>query len=221
MKNSTPLCRASMISLCCLLVTGTLVLSPARSQAQTSPKLAPRSERVPPPTGDQLAKCFDFSAPVSLQCAPFQRRHPSKTEKPIWAYVYYSPEKTPVSFWVELYKAGTLFGKERKKLEQDLVKMQRDTKLRSNPRFSDSMGVKSLSNGRKIYYSMSALGPGGTMFLAFSTVGKYDLVVNQFWGNDDDSPESSRIKNPALPRRKLYEAFEQLEKLMPGLRSRN
>jgi len=193
-----------------------------------------------PPTTEQVSNWAAFSKPIHLRAEKEAAETVASCYQavPIWAYNYTARQETLTSFRIGIFKAGTLFGKERDRKErlctdprQEIKKMIEEIPeakrqkikelLNMTPgtneipigdsMFKDWSRFESRPDGRKVYFTIRGFGPGGTSSMIFTTMGKYDLLLEQTVLTQDGGPKEKQLLNPATATKELSEIFKKLE----------
>lgn len=168
------------------------------------------------PSAEQVTEWAAFSEPIHLKAERVTRGYYLKLGDPAWIYSYSAEKQTFFSYLIGLYKAGTLYGKNRAKLEK-LIGDQSETFKRlaqKNPgndinEVANVIRIETRPDGRKAFFTVIGGAPGTNAYCGFTTIGEYDLLLVQY----EDSPEdSSPVQNLAKPAKALSEIFGMLEK---------
>ncbi len=186
------------------------------------------------PSGAELARCLGFPAKVHFKVTTTKTSGLFEDVKPLLVCMYSAEKQTPYSYGIEIYPAGSLYGAKRQEYEQDIEKHTNNRKnmwekykkealiknghVLEGDDYRDSfISVETRPDGRKVFFSGYALGPGGSIIGALTKVGKYDVVFLQyaFGGDGDDPEENERMSKMANPSQSLPAAFAQLEKVIP------
>lgn len=217
----------SLTALTCTLGVAIMDLSNSAVAQVASAKVAARTAPTPHPlTAEEMAKCVNFSRPVRLRTGVggLELFGPPR---PLWSRTYTADKQTLYSYSVELYRSDSAKRGERAKIEKSTEKsvrelkklwndLQKDEKVKrkyeDNPNKMFDIQVR--PSGRKVYMTGMMMGPGGGIMGAFTTIGKYDLLLLQITDSEDDMPQEKRLKNPAEPRHDLLGVFEAVEKNM-------
>jgi hypothetical protein len=174
-----------------------------------------------PPAAEVMADWAAFSKPVHLSSAKTDRGEFLQCGEPVWVFAYSAKKETFSSYLIGVYKAGSLWGKDRAKTEArieqqaekakaikgDLTKgMQRD--------LAKDMQIVSKPDGRKIFFTALSYGLGGVTLAGFSRIGSYDILLVHAVDFGDDMPSEKRLEDAAKPTNDLPSIFEQLEQYL-------
>jgi hypothetical protein len=202
---------------------------------QTSVALETAAETEIPqlPTGAELAKIVGLPPSVSYTVTKAKTSSLFEDSKPLQVAFYSAEKQTPFSYSIEIFPAGSLFGKRRREQELQIEKFTNEQRKRWEEQKIDSLlnqgyvleerrnenefiSIETRPDGRKVYFTGFAVGPGGGILGAFTKVGQYDVLLVQyaFGGDGDDPEETERVRRMAIPSRSLPTAFAQLEKAM-------
>lgn len=175
--------------------------------------------QIVPPSSEQLTQWVDFSCPIQLEAKRIERGYFFKLGEPVWVYGYSAEKDTRYAYIVGLYEANTLLlGEDRKVIEdriradaEKFAKMAMENPNHETEDRAERVNVETRGDGRNVYYSLMMLGPGGRMYGAFTTIGRYDLYLAQVVDSEDDLPADKELVEPAIPRAKLADIFQKLE----------
>ncbi len=163
-----------------------------------------------PPSAQMMMDWIAFSKPVHLSAEKSQGGDFAKWGEVVWVYGYFAKKQSLHCFFVGLYKAGTLFGKNRAEYEKKIEEGIEKTKDMQGD-FSKHFRIETRPDGRKVYFSPMGLGPGGVAFGAFTKLRDHDLLLFQFVSSEDDTPPDEELKDPAQPTNELPDIFRKLE----------
>lgn len=173
------------------------------------------------PSAKQLADWAAFSKPVHLNVEKDRAGDLQLIGKPIWVYIYRSKSETLHAYVIGLYKAGTLYGKDRdeeEKMIRELAAQPNQKPKMSGERtrrmdqIKNHVRMETRWNGRKVYFDVFFQGVGGDAYQVFTTIGQYDVLLVQAEDPDDEKSQNKALKNPAVPTKDLSDIFKQLEK---------
>ena len=162
-----------------------------------------------PPSAELVCNWVKFSKPVTL------RREQDDYEelrtvvgKVIWSYTYSSLTQAKSSYTIALYKGESLFGDKRTEVENQLQELEDlAEELGKQPPIGPV--VETRDDGRKVYFFIAALGPGGAAMAGFTGIrnGEYDLLVMEYGGDEHGEPTDER----ASATNSLSEIFRMVE----------
>lgn len=178
-----------------------------------------------PPSAEQVAEWASFSKPVHIKAEKVDRGDATKLGTVVWVYRYAAKDETLSSYTIGLYKAGSLFGKNRAELEKAIGEQVEAAKKLAKERrggcsggMPRDIGIETRPDGRNAYFSVAGFGPGGYAVAAFTTVGEYDLLLEQAVDSEDDMPQDQKLKKPSQPSSRLSKIFKKLEThVFPGV----
>ncbi|OHE77820.1 MAG: hypothetical protein A2107_11475 [Verrucomicrobia bacterium GWF2_62_7] len=172
----------------------------------------------PPPSADQVTEWAAFSKPIHLKVKEIGHGNLPPWGDAIWMVTCEAKKETFSSYVIGLFKAGNLFGKDRAKTETGIreqvkkfAELEKQDPGTDVSKMRKYLQIEVRPDGRKVYFSVLAFGPGGSLFGAFTTVGRYDLLLAESVAYEDHTPPDQRLKDPAKPTKELSDIFRQLE----------
>ena len=171
------------------------------------------------PSAKQIIDWAGFSKPVRLKAEKTKvvRGDLVKWGDPIWFYIY-SAEETLSVYMIGLYKAGTLFGKNRIEIERRIEEqcdkfkeLSEKSPMKDSLEMEKHIRIETRSDGRKVYFTIMSYGPYGVTYIGFTRLGGFDLLLLQMVSAEDDTPPEQKLKDPAEPKSKLPDIFKRLE----------
>lgn len=165
-----------------------------------------------PPSADQVAAWASFSKPVNLIAEEIYSGSFAEMGEPISLCAYRSESQTLFTYIIGIYKAGTLTlnGRTRDDMQKCIVEQVAHLKTFDH-NLSKYVRIETRPDGRKVYFNISGFGIGGVGFEGFTTIGQYDVLLQQIEDAEEDKTEAQRLKNPAKPMKALQTVFSQLE----------
>ena len=170
------------------------------------------------PTAEQVGQWAVFSKPVHLKAKQVRRGEFVTQGDAVWIYGYSAKEETLTTHVIGLYKAGTLFGKNRGETEKRIVEqidklkeLAKQYPGQDSEEMAKNVRIETRPDGRKVFFSIMGFGPGGAAVEAFTTVGQYDVLLVRIGDSEDGVPKNQKLKNPAQPTKGLPAVFKELE----------
>jgi hypothetical protein len=186
-----------------------LVLAPLYAAAQPS---------CPSPT--LMAEWIQFTKPVTLSYESIDRGHFQRLGNAIHVCGYEAKGETLSGFVVGIYEHGTLFGTNRTEAENriytqiDKFKELSETHPDQERDWEKYVRIDVRPDGRKVFFTIMGFGPGGSAYGGFTTIGDYDILLQQLNDSEDDTPPEEKLKDPSKPTKDLPEIFKLLEKFI-------
>jgi len=130
-----------------------------------------------------------------------------------WIGTYENPQRSLVSLTISLSQPGTLLGTNQTRFQKMIEEQIAQTRISKDVKEFDKKAeqVITLPNGRKAYFSVFGLGPGGSGLIGFSYERDYDLMVMEDFSTEHGARAEEQIKNPVSPTNDLPVIFRQVE----------
>ena len=160
------------------------------------------------PSVESVAEWIKFSKPVTLIRREVRGNDSLRDGKPLWSAYYWARKQSLESYRIAVYERGSYLAEHRAKLEELISKMAAEFPGKDSPRF---FWVDTRADGRKVFFSVSGVGTGGSELTGFTSLPDCDLVVSQISNAEDHAPEDQRILDPAIPTNDLSAIFQKVE----------
>ncbi|MEI8315828.1 MAG: hypothetical protein WCG79_10300 [Verrucomicrobiota bacterium] len=172
----------------------------------------------PAPTPEQVAEWVVLSKPVNLSANKVKRGERLTWGDTVWVYGYSAKKETLYTFVISLYKAGTLYGKNRSEMEKRIgeqaekfAELAKKSPDQETEKMAKYVRIETRPDGRKVYFTVTGFGPGGAGFGGFTTIGQYDLLLEEITDSEDGLSKDQKLKNPAQPTKELPDILKQFE----------
>ncbi|MBI5149999.1 MAG: hypothetical protein HZA28_04425 [Candidatus Omnitrophica bacterium] len=155
------------------------------------------------PEPELVAQWANFSRPVTLEAKEIKDGDYMKWGKPIWIFSYRAPKDSLTSYIIAVYEKGTLFQENREKMIKAIEDQVQSGKINN---FREMIHIDERVDGRRVYFAIMGLGPGGVIFGAFTFFADFDLLVTEAQGHEKE------IEDPAIPKNDLNIVYMKVER---------